>query len=283
VEFRDAIGSLSIQNLATTCDVVPSTISNWVAKKKFPPDARHLILKNLFENESFLLGNVRNDLAREYDDPLYFAFLNWLDVKETSQDNARARIIGSYRLWRFSVEHEGEFVSGRIDFSEDPKTKAVKVRMTQPKQRLDGYRATLETASGYLFRVSHMYLMLLTDDLTNDVRMTIFPRVKVDLIGDEVHPGTRDREKDPTTGEWKKLNPKCVFAGSNLHIVHMDGFGLGIDGSSGFFSPVHLALVDDVEELAALDGSLDVLPKDHPRVPDRVARKLERSGPMRRL
>lgn len=43
-----------------------------------------------------------------------------------------------------------------------------------------------------------------------------------------------------------------VQTGSCL-AAHIDGFGLGIDGSNGFFSPMLRSLVDDVDELARLD------------------------------
>ena len=71
-----------------------------------------------------------------------------------------------------------------------------------------------------------------------------------------------------------------MFAGRRNHIVLMDGFGFGIDG---FFSPVHLSLVDDVDELASLDEVPDVVPEDDRRIPWRVVRKLKRNGPLKRL
>ena len=109
-----------------------------------------------------------------------------------------------------------------------------------------------------------MYVLLFADLLTNDPRMTIFPRSKIDEVGTDV-------------------SERSVFAGKHLHIVHLDGFGLGVDGSSGFFSPVHLSLVDDVHELERLDEILDVVPEGHAGVPARVVAKLKRNGPLRRL
>jgi hypothetical protein len=103
--------------------------------------------------------------------------------------------------------------------------------------------------------------------------MTIFPRVKMDMVGKDVNRATGEEEKN--------ANPRCQFEGASLHIVQMDGFALGIDGSTGFFSPVHLSLVDDIDELAGLEANLDVLPEQS--IPKRVAEKLRQNGPMRRL
>jgi hypothetical protein len=46
---------------------------------------------------------------------------------------------------------------------------------------------------------------------------------------------------------------------------------------------VHLSLVDDVDELAALDELLDVIPEGDARIPRRVVDKLKRLGPLKRL
>ncbi len=172
---------------------------------------------------------------------------------------------GTYKLWRFSVEHENEFVLGRIDIEEDNVTHALKVKMSQPKRPRDGLRGSVENATGYMFRLSNMYVLLLTDNLTDDLRVTIFPRSKMDLVGPE-------------------QNKSSVYAATHEHVIHLDGFGLGVDGSTGFFSPVHLSLVDDVDELAGLDDLLDVAPADdEKRIPKRIVEKLRRSGPLRRL
>lgn len=240
-----------------------ANISKRIKNKAFDDEARRRILDRIFGAENLLSGETRKKMV-EIPEALYFAFLNHFDVKETSQDSARARIVGIYKLWRFSVEHEGEFVVGRLKFFEDQVTRALRVEMLQRKKPFQGLRGAYERLSGYLFRVSHMYLMLLTDPHTRDVRMTLFPRAKVDEVGTDV-------------------NPKSVFSGRRDHIVYMDGFGLGIDGSAGFFSPVHIELVDDADELAKLDDLLDVVPEGDPRVPARVAKQLSRNGPLRRL
>jgi len=226
--------------------------------KGFTLEERMSILKYIFEK--VLPGN---DLREKYDesDVLYYAFLNFFGAKTTSQDTARAEILGTYKLWRFSVEHSEEFVAGRLDFFEDPDTRAVKVEMYQPKSAAQGLRGTEERAVGYFFRVSHMYLMILRDEINRDFRATVWSRFKYDYVGSEV-------------------NPNSIFQGKQRHLVHLDGFALGIDGNSGFFSPVHLSLVDDAKELAELNAGLGVL-KDG--VPPRVVEKLMRNGPLKRL
>jgi hypothetical protein len=56
-------------------------------------------------------------------------------------------------------------------------------------------------------------------------------------------------------------------------MVHMDGFGMGIDGNNLFVSPVYLELVDDKHELDQLADKLDVVPES--AAPSRIA-KLKR-------
>jgi hypothetical protein len=78
-------------------------------------------------------------------------------------------------------------------------------------------------------------------------------------------------------------NPRSVFAGRRHHIVHMDGLSLGIDGSRVFASPVHISLVDDVDELERLNEFLDVVPQSDGRVPPSVVKRLMRCGPLKAL
>lgn len=258
-------GQLPLQKIAAiTGDKTLNTevnMSKKISNKSFSLDQQRQILDYIFSKASLISGQTRKDISA-HQDALYFALLNYCAVNDTSQDGARARTIGTYKLWRFSVEHENEIVMGRLDISEDPTTRAVCVQMVQRQKAQDGVRGRLERLSGYLFRVSHMYLVLLMDEMTKDLRISLFPRSKVDEVGTDV-------------------SPTSIFSGKCLHIIHMDGFELGIDGSSGFFSPIHLELVDDVEELADLDDSLDVA--DEGRLPKRIVNKLKRSGSLRRL
>ncbi len=116
--------------------------------------------------------------------------------------------------------------------------------------------ATCEFA-GYLFRVAHMYMMLLRDIANDDLRITIFPHFRSELIG---------------TG----TNPNSVFQGTLRHMVHMDGFAMGIDSNNLFVSPVHLELVDDRHEIDQLAQRLDVVPEGEALA--RIVAKLKRTA-----
>ena len=221
------------------------------------------MLKHIFDEGRLLSGKARRQMAT-IDDALYFAFLNYLDSRETPQDNARAQIIGTYKLWRYSAEHEGEYALGRVSVFEDQNTRALCVSVILARNSSEGLRGTRDQFTGYLFDVSGMYLMIARDPRTDDLRMTLFPRFRIDEVGTDI-------------------NERSVFAGRQSHIVHMDGFALGIEGGNGYCSPIHLSLVDDVDELANIDELLDVVPEGDQRVPRRVIEKLKRSGPLRLL
>jgi hypothetical protein len=79
------------------------------------------------------------------------------------------------------------------------------------------------------------------------------------------------------------VNPRSVFTGKQNHVAHMDGMTVGIDRRSCFLTPVHLSLVDDVDELATLDETLDVVTEGDPRIPQRVVNRLRRHGPLKWL
>jgi hypothetical protein len=49
---------------------------------------------------------------------------------------------------------------------------------------------------------------------------------------------------------------------------------MGMDGNLVFFSPVHLELVDDKDQLKQVDDILDIVPES--KVPPRVLQKLKR-------
>lgn len=238
-------------------------LSKKISARTLQPKDRKLIVRHAFEDAEVFSGRVRTQLSM-IDDAPYFALLNFFRARETSQDKARARALGIYRFWRPSVEHDDEYVFGKIEFSEDPTTMAVHAQMTQTIRHPDGTPGAGEHYRGYLFRFAHMYCMLLRDQKTSDPRISLFPTWKIDHVGVGV-------------------NPKSMFAGRSLHVVYMDGYSLGVDGERPFFSPLYLSLEDDVERLASLDDELDILCEGHPKLPSRVVKKLKRNGPLRRL
>lgn len=234
-----------------------------IKNKTLPAKARTRILRHAFDDAQLFSGHARAQLGMIEDAP-YFALLNFFSAKETSQDKARARALGIYRFWRASVEHDDEFVFGKIEFSEDPATRAVHARMTQAVRHPDGTVGAKEFFNGYLFRFAHMYVMLLRDTRTNDPRISLFPTCKIDEVGIEVHPSS-------------------IFEGRALHVVYMDGYCLGVDGGRSFFAPIHLSLEQDTDKLVALDNEIDIVADGDPRLPHRIAKKLRANGPLRRL
>jgi hypothetical protein len=234
-----------------------------IKSRTLSDDARKFLLRHIFDDERLVSGKAPRQLST-LDDALYFSFLNYFNVRDTPQDDARAHVTGTYKFWRYSVEHEGEFVLGKLTCFEDPQTRALKIDVVMRRNAEDGVRRTCGHFSGYLFSVEPMYLSVVRQPVTNEVRMTLYPHYRMNLVGTEV-------------------NPRSVFAGKQNHVVLMDGLMIGVDGRSCFHSPVHLSLVDDVDELAALDDLLDVVPEGDARIPQRVVSKLKRLGPLKRL
>jgi hypothetical protein len=240
-----------------------ASVSKKITSRTLPKEARDFILRYIFDEANLLSGASRKQLSA-IQDAFYFAFLNYLAVKETSQDTSRARVLGTYRLWRPSVETDGQYVYGKIEFTEEPDTRALAACMVQIRRPGPGDPGEKEVFTGYLFRVSHMHLLVLRDVLAKSIRVTILTGSKPSEFGTD-------------------LNPKSPFKGTVKHAGWMDGFVLGVDGGRGFFSPLYLSLVDDVDELAGLDQELDIIGADDPRMPPRVLNKLQRNGPLRRL
>lgn len=234
-----------------------------IKSRTLSDDARKFLLRHIFDEARLVSGKTPKQLST-VDDALYFAFLNYFSVREALQDDARAHVTGTYKFWRYSVEHEGEFVLGKLTCFEDPQTRALKVDVRMRRNADDGGRPTCSHFSGYLFAVEQMYLTVVRRTTTHEIRMTLYPHYRMNPVGTEV-------------------NPRSVFAGKQNHIVLMDGLTIGIDGRSCFLTPVHLSLVDDVDELAALDELLDVIPEGDARIPRRVVDKLKRLGPLKRL
>lgn len=232
-----------------------SNATRRVNGKSIDRDERLSILTYIYD-ESDLISDPAGAGIGEIRDNLYFALADFFNIKATSQDNARAVALGTYQLWRHSVEDAGEFVHGRVDFYENEDTGAICVEMIQPRKSRDGMRASIERFTGYLVRIADMYAMILRDIANNDMRITIFPRFRIENIG-------------------KSNNPNSVFPGTLSHMVHMEGFGMGIDGNNLFISPVYLELVDDKHELDELDAKLDIVSEEH--APPRVVRKLRRN------
>jgi hypothetical protein len=244
---------VTLEKLAKEIGTSKATVMRHLDAKDMSDEHRKLISDWVFD-EGILTGSWRAR-AVEFPHFLYFALLEFFKINETSQDNARSHIVGTYELWRYSVEDDNEFVHGKLVFKVDDSTGAVCAHMHQPKQPKDGLRGSHEIFNGYLIRIADMYAMLLKDEANKDLRITIFPRFRIESIGEH-------------------LDPNSVLPKNTNHIVHLDGFGLGIDGNNLFFSPVYATLVDNNQRLAKLDKELDVVPGD--KVPPRVLKRLQK-------
>ncbi|MCP3439808.1 hypothetical protein [Bradyrhizobium sp. CCGUVB14] len=224
-------------------------------------EARRVLLRHIFDDERLLFGKRREALDL-IDDAFYFAFLNYFHACDVVQDEARAKIIGTYKYWRYAADRDDEFALGRLTFSEDKDSRALKV---EARLKECGIARTSSDwlLRGYAFAIDET-LLFFTRRHGGNLRLTILPRARTSTVG-------------------TAINPRSVFAGHHEHIVHMDGLTIGLDRGNCFLSPIHVSLVDDVDELANLDASLDVMTEDDPRLPRRIVKRLRKSGPLRRL
>jgi hypothetical protein len=189
--------------------------------------------------------------------------MDFFEIKETSQDNARGQIVGTYKSWRYSIEIDGEYVLGKIEIAEehgkdpnhDHDASALGVKIKQVRKQREFQRAKDELVEGYLFRIANMYVMLVREALTQNLRCTIFKDFRSDRVG-------------------KHINKNSIYKANTNHLVDLDGFAMGMDGNMAFFSPVHIELVDDKDELEKLDGMLDIVPET--KVPPEILQKLKR-------
>ena len=179
-------------------------------------------------------------------------------------DTARAHVIGTYKLWRYSVEHEDEFLLGKLTCSEDPGTRALKVDVQQRCTDGEGLRCMRNNFWGYMFCIGEIFFTIVRGHAANEVRIAFYPHFRMDQVGTDV-------------------NPRSVFAGKQNHVVQLDGFTVGIASRKCFFSPIQLSLVDDAEELVALDETVGIFAEDDTRLPRGVVKNLKRHGPLRRL
>jgi hypothetical protein len=244
----------------TSLNPEPNTLRK-IQSQTLPDQARRHLLRHIFDEAQLLSGKMRRQLAR-MDDAFYFAFLNQFHIDETSQDDARAKVTGTYKFWRYAADNEGEYILGKLTCFEDPKSHALKVtllmKQTSPEHHVDWH------LSGYLFCLDQTILTIVRRPNSGEIRVALLPRFRMSVVG-------------------TAINPRSVFAGKQSHIVHMDGVTLGIDKRSCFLSPVHLSLVDDVDELARLDQAVDVVSEGDARLPARILNKLKRHGPLKWL
>src|SRR5262245_47353410 len=134
------------------------SVSKKITSRTLPREARDFILRHVFETGQLLTGTARRQISA-FDDALYFALLSFYSAKETSQDKARARVGGTYKFWRYSAEHDNEYIFGKMVFKEDPETRALRATLVQAKQPYQGEQGLVESFTGYFFRLSHMYFI----------------------------------------------------------------------------------------------------------------------------
>ena len=125
-------GKLTLQRLGDELgNFDKSTISKKVANKSFTPEERKDILHYIYHVARIFSDEWRKE-AKAFPHFFYFALLEFFNVHETSRDNLRNEIGDTYELWRYSVENEGEYVHGKLTFSLDRDTEALRVLSEQP-------------------------------------------------------------------------------------------------------------------------------------------------------
>lgn len=248
--------SITQAQLASRIGVSAPAFSRKLAgqKEKFNPTQIRLLVDLIFFNLKTTL-NYREKFESISMDFFYFAFLEFLDLNKFSQDQIRDSLNGTYELWRFSVEHDDEFVHGKMCFYCDPDTDCVKVDMFQPKKNRRGVRESSEVYRGYAIDISGIIIAFLKNESSNEIRITFFYRHRFEWVACSV---------DGSSKENRVIGK----------IIHMDGFNLGIDGRSVFFSPVFLQIPADDTASEDFDESLDVV--EESVVPDRIVKRLKK-------
>jgi hypothetical protein len=255
LDFAQKQRKLTLQQIGNVLGGLDkSTVSKKIQSKGFSEDQRALVLHYLYVERQLLTDDWRKETA-SIPHVLHFALLQFFRINPTSHDNAASRIAGTFELWRPSVESLNEYVHGRLTFALDEKTDAILAQMIQRQKSEDGLHGGTEELNGCLFRVGDMYAMVLRDATTNDLRITIFPRYRTESIG-------------------QHIDKHSVFPENTKHIIQMDGFEMGKDGRDFVFTPVFVSLVDNKDQLDALNGKLDVVPEG--KVPPRVVRRLNK-------
>jgi hypothetical protein len=253
---------LELKHLAEALGCDPSNASRKLNGKTFSGDERGQIVDEIFRRR-LIFGSWIEEV-QQVPHNLFYAMMDFFDIKETSQDNARGVIVGTYKLWRYSTDLEGEYVLGRIDIEEDHKNlgsghdhdaTALRVKIRQIRKANEFQRGTDEIVDGYFFRISNMYTMLVRQQLTHNLRTTIFKDFRSDIVG-------------------KNITKNSIYKANTEHLVTLDGFAMGMDANLLFFSPVYIELVDDKDEIGCLDSMLDIIPES--KVPPRILQKLKR-------
>lgn len=243
---------------------IESKMSRKIRERNFTVREQQAILQHLFSESPASVCNPRVRVRAETH-ALYFALLNFVQTPEAAQDDTRAAIIGTYRFWCYSAINPGEIVHGKLVFHEPVGARVVSVKMQQVRRGSGGSRDAYAEADGYFLKAGNAYLMLLNDPGDGAFRFTIFPRFHFGWVG-------------AGSGGNYRGDPRSIFADRRRHLVLLDGHEVGMDGNRLFQSPIHLSLVDNVDELAELDRQLDVMPPDDPRIPRCVRQKLVYGG-----
>jgi hypothetical protein len=264
VKFLQTRRSNRLQNnqIAEELGVDKGTVSRKLNGRSFQQEEMVLIVKHIYDRR--LIYGSWIEQVQSVPHNLFYSMMDFFDIKESSQDNARAQIVGTYRLWRYSSDLDNEYVLGKIEITEGKKNTgngddsdepALCVKITQIRQPNELQRGTDEVLDGYFLRVSNMYVMLVRQQLTHNLRCTIFKDFRSDFVG-------KHRDKN------------SIYNASTKHLVHLDGFAMGMDANLLFVSPVYIELVDNRDELDQLDSTLDILPQT--KVPKRILQKLKR-------
>src|SRR5579872_939631 len=168
---------LQVNHVADALGCSPGNASRRLRAKNLGDDERDLVLSEIYSRR--LIFGSWIEQVREVPHNLFYSMMDFFDIHENSQDNAHGAILGTYKLWRYSADLEGEYVLGRVDIEEDHNdldddsdqdATALRVKIKQTRKANQLQRGTDEIVDGYFFRISNMYTMLVRQELTHNFR-----------------------------------------------------------------------------------------------------------------
>ena|SRR5579871_6208098 len=109
-----------------------------------------------------------------------------------SHQGVRPAITGTYKLWRYSTQYEGEYGPGKVEITDengehsshsDQDLSPLRVRVRQTSKARDRMRGGDEIVEGYFFSCAGAHMMVVRNTLTFATRLTIFRSNRRDGVG----------------------------------------------------------------------------------------------------
>lgn len=150
------------------------------ADNQFNPNVFRAVVLHLDFNDRLSVKHLGDEIAQDYEHPLFPAMLHFMDIGEYTLSNMKAQAPGLYKAYRPSSTFPGNYWVGGMEISLDAESDALVTEEFYQSSEFDDRPNRIVAFNGYMFRKGRHYTILSRNEASSSLCVALLPSVAVE-------------------------------------------------------------------------------------------------------